>query len=352
MRCPSCGADVVDRQAAYCSRCGRPLDRTEPGVREAPPTLDLREPRAPSPDAAQDPAGDHGRKEPAAPPGGRRATRAPTLGGARLAGLVVPVRELLGTRARGGTTTGGWLPAAKAASFGFLATLCVGAVLVVAGKLASPTIGAGASPVAVLNAIVIVALGALGVPISIGDVRVAAVPLGALALIGGALAWAAMKVVVAEGAGSVRAAAVQGAKLGVPYALLMWAAAMIFRFRAGPTPAAAGAGEALLLAALWGSLFGALGGARSQLPLGALLTAPFRALKQRSRSLYLGAQTGAAMLIVASVGAVAGLLLWVIVALLRGKRRRLFGQERTNRLIIRPPRRNRYELLLGITERR
>jgi hypothetical protein len=425
MRCPSCGADVVDPEGLYCSRCGHPLERgrkppsevpageARPGAArvgdsgESTAALGLtrgsqKEGRLPLADPEHRPTGHDGVEstaelaagEPGAPdetanltpgapqpgasqtgalqtgdlvsgapqpgasesgapqPNAARAGATPPTGpeptgdpwsadaakrlprrrrlggrrsaGTRVAGLAVPVRDLVAAVGRS-VSTGGWVDAWKAASVAFLATLCVGAVLVVAGKLASPRIGAGASPISVLIAIVMVALGSLGVPVSIGSVRVAALPLGALALIAAVIAWAVIKVMADDERSGVRAGAAHGAKIGGPYALLMWAAALIFRFRAGPTPAAAGAGEALLLSAIWGAAFGALGGALTRRSLGALVVAPFRALKARSTSLYLGAQTGAAMLIVVAVGSCAALLLWVIVALLRGSAPPSFG---------------------------
>jgi hypothetical protein len=64
---------------------------------------------------------------------------------------------------------------------------------------------------------------------------------------------------------------------------------------------------------------------RAHAPLMSVGAQPFRRLRERSRSLYLGVQTGAAMLIVAFVAASAAVLLWIIVALARGSAPASFG---------------------------
>lgn len=310
MRCPACRAEVVDPEAAFCSRCASPLRAADAGA-----------------DGADAPATDPGERVAS---GARRAPRRATRRAGRLAGLSVPVRDLWPALRRS-VATGGWLDAARAASVAFLATLCVGALLVVAGKLASPSIGVGASPISVFVACAMLALAALGAPMRIGDVWVSALPLGALALIGVAIAWCAAKVVrerAEEGparAEGGRARALEGAKVGLPFALLAWGAALIFRFRTEPTTAAVGAGQALLLGGLWGCLFGAVGGWRAGGKLWSLAAGPLGAVKRRSEAVYLGLQTGAAMLIVVAAASLAGVLLWIIVALARGAAPPSFG---------------------------
>jgi hypothetical protein len=326
MRCPSCDAEVLDPHAAFCSRCGARLahDESPPASPEPPPASPEPPPAPPpNPPANTDvwaqqrrPRGERARSRP------RHSTRERAT--ATLAGLALPLRDLVAALARG-VASRGWLEACRAASVAFLTTLCVGALLLVAAKLSSPRLGAGASPLSVLTASAMLGGGALGAPIAIGDVRVAALPLGALGAIGASLAWAASRVVRREEGATARTLAAEGARVGVPYAVLMWASALIFRFRTGATPAAVGAGEVLVLGLLWGALFGALGGVRAHGPLLSVAARPFRRLRERSRSLYLGVQTGAAMLIVAVVAAGAAVLLWIIVALARGAAPPRFG---------------------------
>jgi hypothetical protein len=200
----------------------------------------------------------------------------------------------------------------------FLATLCVGAVLVVGAKLGDPSLGAGADPLSVFTAVVILGLATLGTPVHVGDLEFTLLPLGGLVVVGAVGAWAARKVVDGRAAADERSAALEGAKLAVPFALLAWASALVFRFRSPATPVAAGAGEALLLAAAWGGFFGALGGWSSRSPASVGIGRMLDVVRSRSRAAYEGAVAGGVMLAVAAVGAGAGGLLWGLGGLLTG----------------------------------
>jgi hypothetical protein len=229
----------------------------------------------------------------------------------------LPVGELFAALRRS-LAADGWLDACKAACVAFLAALCAGAVLVVAAKLGHPRLGAGASPISVLTAVVILTLGSLGSPITIGAVEVRALPLGALAAVGWAIAWATAKVLAARGVSESRAAALDGAKTGIPFALLSWVAALVFRYRSPVTPVAAGAGEALAGGAAWGCLFGALGGWAAVGPVGRRAAALLERLRRRSQAAYEGMAAGAVMLLVASLAAAAAVGLWALLSLAGG----------------------------------
>jgi hypothetical protein len=212
----------------------------------------------------------------------------------------------------------GWLDAARAACVLFLATLCVGAILVVGAKLGDPSVGAGADPLSVFTAVVILALATLGSPVHVGDLEITLLPLGGLLVVGAVGAWAAQKVVAGRAAPDGRSAALEGAKMALPFALLAWASALVFRFRAPGTPVAAGAGEALLLAAAWGGVFGAVGGwsSRSSAPVG--IGRLYDLVRARSRAASEGLVAGGVMLVVASVGIAACGVLWAIGVLVTG----------------------------------
>jgi hypothetical protein len=229
----------------------------------------------------------------------------------------LPVGELFAALRRS-LAADGWLDACKAACVAFLAALCAGAVLVVAAKLGHPRLGAGANPISVLTAVVILTLGSLGSPITIGAVEVRALPLGALAVVGWAIAWATAQIVAARGVSGSRAAALEGAKTGIPFALLSWVAALVFRYRSPVTPVAAGAGEALAAGVAWGCLFGALGGWAAVGPAGRRATDLLERLRRRSQAAYEGVAAGAVMLLVASLAAAAAVGLWALLSLVAG----------------------------------
>jgi hypothetical protein len=113
-------------------------------------------------------------------------------------------------------------------------------------------------------------------------------------------------------------AARRGALVGVPFALLAWASALLFRFRSSTTPIAAGAGEALVFAGAWGAAFGALGGWCAHESLRARLGDVLDAVRARSRGAYEGVIAGAVMLLVAAAGAALAGLLWALFVVARG----------------------------------
>jgi hypothetical protein len=270
MGCPRCGARPADEGAAFCSHCGAVLSPTRSRRKRS----------------------------------GRRRRNA------------LPVGELL-VALRGSFSLAGWLDAGRAACVLFLATLCVGAILVVGAKLGHPALGAGANPLSILTAVVILASASLGSPVHVGDLEVTTLPLGGLVVIGAVGTWAASKIVGTRTELDERRAAVEGAKMAVPFALLAWSSALVFRFRSPVTPVAAGAGEALALAAAWGGLFGALGGwsSRSTTPrrIGRVLDLVYA----RSRPAYEGVVAGGVMLAVAVAGVSACAVLWVALSLVR-----------------------------------
>ena len=111
-----------------------------------------------------------------------------------------------------------------AALFSFLCLLCVGATLLIGAKLQAPDLGAGASPLSVLATIAIVALGGLGATVNIGEVEVAALPLGAVLFVGLGITWATRRA-LADGDRSRPAI---GLAVGAWLAMLCAAAALAF----------------------------------------------------------------------------------------------------------------------------
>lgn len=212
---------------------------------------------------------------------------------------------------------GGWLDAAAVAGFSFLFLLTVGAVLLAAAKIQQPELGAGGDPIEALTAVVIISLASLGAPISLGELEISVLPLGALTAVGFAIAWAAGRFVARRDATGARGRALEGVKPALPLALMCWGAALVFRLR-GESPVAAGATETLLLAAIWGSLFGAMGGALAGASPRDLIRSGTAQLHNRLGARYAGVTAGVVMLVVVGVLAMGAVLLWIIVAAARG----------------------------------
>ncbi|MGH2693768.1 MAG: zinc-ribbon domain-containing protein [Actinomycetota bacterium] len=297
MRCPSCDAEIADEGAAFCSRCGAPLEIASGEV-----TAKLR--------ASESKKGKGTEEFDESPP--------PEEGGP-----APPISEF-GTAVRRTFAAGGWADVALAGVLALLAVLLVGAILLIAAKLQSPNLGAGAGPVSVLTAIVILALGSLGVPVHIDEIVVSALPLGALAACGLAIAWAAGQFIQKRDAHSIEQRALEGAKLGLPLALLCWVVALIFRF-GGDHTVAASASWALVLGATWGALFGALGAARVGIGLRALIGRGAALVKERSRHVYEGVVAGCVMLVVSAVLGAGAALVWLIAGLASGGPSAAFG---------------------------
>lgn len=238
--------------------------------------------------------------------------------------------------ARGGTTEvldrlrrehrirppGPGLPAADlrralgSASLAFGALLCIGMIFLLGLKLQFEQLGEGFNPLAVVAAGGVMGLASLGAPLRLGQLEVAVIPLGAVALLGLALTWSSSTVRHSGGDGA--GPLVRGLLVGALFGFLCLLGALVFRFRGGPDPVSVAPFETLLWGLLWGSLFGVAGGLRSEAPLLVQLAALARALETRFRLLYEGLCSGLVMLLGGAVMSCAALLLAAIVALLRG----------------------------------
>jgi hypothetical protein len=248
VQCQSCGTEIIDSKAAFCSRCGSPLGPPEGDVTAKLDRDELHETRAATTTADDDDEGTE-----SIPPEADRLQRA--AGGTKLIGeMAVAVRRSL--------VAGGWGLAATAAALGFLAALAVGAAFVAVLKVYDPGFGAARDPLWVLIRIVIAGLAALGIPIEQAGVQGSVLPLGALAVIAWAIIWAGRNIVTKSGAASTQERLIQGAKIGLPFAVMVFVAALVFRVRDG-IEVGAEPGAAFLLGALWGSAFGAIGGVSS-----------------------------------------------------------------------------------------
>jgi hypothetical protein len=315
MRCPGCGAETSDAEAEFCSRCGSSL-RTSEG--EVTSRLD-----------AGHTEGDGSRRTQVKRPQDAGDTRrvvqdeeqrpAPAAsGGGRLADAAAMVDHFgRGLRGRG------WVDATAAAALAFLVLLSTGAVLLLAAKFQSATFGVGADPFDVFTAVVILGLGSIRVPVHLGDLVFTLLPLGAFTVIAAGIVWATRSSLRREQVPEPPAR--EGLKVGVPFALICWLFALVFRFRDPPAIVHAGAIGALLLGGLWGSLFGMLGAASLVKSPVTLVREGMSWLGSRSRILRDGIQAGGVMLGLGALMAAAVLLLWIIVALARGAQPRSFG---------------------------
>lgn len=219
---------------------------------------------------------------------------------------------------------GGWLDAAGAAAFSFLALLTIGAVLLAAAKVQQPELGAGGDPIEAFTAVVIISLASLGTPVSIGGLEISVLPLGALGAFGFAAAWASTRFVARRDVAGVRQRALEGSKPALPLAVMCWVAALVFRLRGAGT-VGAGASEALLLAGIWGAAFGALGGTLANASARDLVSFGATHLRNRLTTRYAGVMAAGVMLTVTGVLAMGAVLLWIIVAAARGALPERFG---------------------------
>jgi hypothetical protein len=304
MRCPSCKAELTDPDAAFCPRCAAPLGSKEAettaridstaGTGDKDPTDTIRLDTPAAGDRSDDPAGDPGD------------------------GLGLPVEEI-----RSRLHDSGWLDALAAAGLGFVVLLAIGGVLTLAMKLNFPTIGA-ADPLAAFNAIVIAGLGILGTPIVLDGVVLSVVPLGALGAVGAGVVWAVHASLRNSVPPSLVAAVHFGARVAVPFALLCWFFALVFRFR-GQHPVSADAGVALVAGAFWGATFGILGAISAVESLRTTGRRFLAGIKAKQKDWHEGVTTGALMVVGVALIGLAATLLWVIVALAGGTPGKQFG---------------------------
>ena len=266
MVCPHCGAELADPEAAFCSRCGKPLSSTET---EATTKLHVEAPAE-------------------GPP------------------LLNEYTEALKTR-----FLTSWLDPIGAACLSFLVLLALGALLLVAAKLQYPGFGAGANPIEILSSITILGLAILRAPVHVDDLVVSVLPLGALLAAGLGIAWSTSVTL----RGTHQRRVWLGAAVGIPFAFICWLAALVFRF-GGKSEVFAGAWGALFWGLVWGSLFGALGAMRRERPRKSLWTMLTEA--GRGGAMSRGVAAGGIALSAAAVLGGVATLLWVIVALIRG----------------------------------
>jgi hypothetical protein len=216
----------------------------------------------------------------------------------------------------------GWVEVLQAGALGFLVLLVVGSVLVLAAKLNFPSIGRGADFLGALNAIVIAGLGVLSVPVTFDGVTIAVLPLGALVAAGWGVAWA-VRTTIRPPQGDAGAIIRYGARVAIPFALLCWFAALVFRIR-GRHPVAADGGATLFIAAFWGALFGIVGALQTRRPLRDWAKALWNALRARAPIYDEGVFAGAATFVLVMVSSAAATLLWIIISLARDAPGRYF----------------------------
>ena len=310
MRCPHCDSEIVDDQAVFCPRCGGALSTPEVEVTEK---LDVPAVAAAREEAATEETSDTealDAPETAVPPE-TAATDTPKRPSV--------VRDLADTVRR--TFVARWLDATAAACLGFLVLLCIGAVLLVAAKLQFPAFGAGADPIEVLTAITILGLAVLRAPIHFGNLVVTTLPFGALIAAGAGIAWATRLATKDRGGPTMTERALAGARVGIPFALVCWLAALVFRFR-GAEEVFAGAWGALVWGGIWGAAFGAVGA----IAIGPGLVSKVREIVLSDDGpVRRGIAAGAVMLVSAAVIAAAATLIGIIIALVRGAPRADFG---------------------------
>lgn len=314
-RCPHCGNESQDEDAVFCSRCGERLDRAGAAatseLRRDPPTVELGSGTG-ADAASRSPIAPEGIEE---DPGGPK----PTASGAREL-----VRDFARSVGRS-FEEGGWADVIGAASFGFLAFVVAGSLLAAAAKLQYPDLGAEADPIAILSAMVIAGVGVMRTPVSVGGVTVSALPLGALLLAGGALAWATARVVRKQERPRLLDTLLHGAKVAVPFAFICWLAALVFRIREDPSPVYAHAPSAAFLALLWALVFGLIGALVASGRVRGQVRAAFEGLKQRKPVVYEGVSAGGIMLASTLALAAVAALLWIIGALASGRPQGDFG---------------------------
>lgn len=213
-------------------------------------------------------------------------------------------------RLRTGPSWGAIAEPLATASLAFLTLLVVGAVLLIALKLQYPDFGAGASPIEILDAVAIIALALLRVPVHIDGLVVSVLPLGGLVAVALGFLWARRS----APRGDNGPPPVFGALVGVIFGILCSIAALVFRY-GGPGEVHAGAWGALLWGTLWGSAFATVAElARRR----STAFDPRPWFGPGTRGWRRGVAAGVVSLAVAGAVAAALGLVWVIVTLLRG----------------------------------
>ncbi|MGH2729508.1 MAG: cell division protein PerM [Actinomycetota bacterium] len=296
MRCPACDADTHDPDDLFCSSCGHSL---KPSSSDVTGRLE-----------------DGNSVESTAEIGGESSVAVSSSRDgpvALVSDLAAAIRHAIIHR--------GWLDATSAAAVGFLGLLCVGAVLLVGAKLQFTGLGSGASPLSVLDAIVILSLGCLGVPIDFESLEITVLPLGALLAAGWVISAGARMAVRRAGDADLGRQAIDGAKTGLPFGLLCFLCALMFKLDATH----ADAGVALILGTVWGALFGAVGGLRASRPLSAVIRLGLSTLRARSRAVYDGVVGGGVMLVTAIALATIASLVWIVAGLASGAPSESFG---------------------------
>jgi hypothetical protein len=365
VKCPRCAAEISERDPAFCPRCGAPMssagDATieidAPGVTDVTDVADgqvsevrdvqdteVELPGTPSTEVSDtetasssvieldaensDSATTHANE-------GSASTRADSTGSNTSpsgAGIIAELRanapKLAAELARSvprALRRDGWVDLSAAAAFSWLVLVGCGAVLVLAAKLQYGFLGEGAAAWNLLSAIVMAGLGVLRVPVDIGELSLSALPLGMLAVVGYALMWSSSRVVGKGHAATQRDRVIEGIQIAIPFALLCWLSALIFRIRTEPTPVGSDAWGALILPLVWGALFGALGGLRSVKPLKDHLGDVAGAFRSKYRFVYEGIAAAGVMLVATFLLTLAAGLVWIIVGLLEGHPSGSFG---------------------------
>ena len=204
-----------------------------------------------------------------------------------------------------------WLDPVGAACLAFLFLLLLGALLLVAAKLQFSGFGAGANPIEILSAITILGLAILRVPVHVDDLVISVLPLGALLAAGFGIAWATSVTFRAQRDVGLWA----GAAVGILFGLICWIAALAFRFD-GTNVVFSGAWGALFWGLVWGAIFGALGALRAgrkRRRLSELVSAA-----RQGGPIRRGATAAALALGTTGLLGTVAILLWIIVALIRG----------------------------------
>jgi hypothetical protein len=195
--------------------------------------------------------------------------------------------------------------------------MLVGSTLLIAAKLQASALGAGSSPLAVLSAVAVLGLVSLGAPVHVGDIGVSVLPLGALAIICGAIAWAAAKSARRAEAARIEDGARLGAMVGLLFAALCWMSALVFRFE-GNVPVAVDGLRAAAMGLVWGVAFGAAGGATAVQAPSALLRRAGSWVSRRSSIAHGGVRTAAAMVVRAALATGVVLVVWCVATRLGG----------------------------------